>query len=404
MATTSFLYHAFGLRGYRHLRTEYIGGEDIHHVELHPKKRRCRGCNAPWWKLTLAGSFRRRFRALPVGSRPQWIELHGHLQACEACGRTLREPIAFARGKRRCIRRLERFMLDLCRRMTIRQVADLLRVGWDVVKDIHKEYLHRRSRKPRLSKVRYLGVDEFATRKGHRYMTVVVDLETGAVLWVHEGKDAAALLPFLWKLHRARAPLQAVAMDMGEAYRKAVRQVFPEVDIVFDPYHVVALASRAVDETRRDLYRKLRGQERKVIKGSRFLLPHAGQRLDPDAQQRLRELAEANEPLYTAYLLKESVRMFWKMGDEETASAVLDNWIAEARASGLPHFERLANTLDTHRAGLLAYFRHSITTAPLEGLNNKIKVLKRQAYGFRDQEYFKLRVLFINGPTPSFAG
>lgn len=404
MATTSFLYHTLGLKGYRHLRTDYRGGEVIHHVELHPKKRRCRECNAPWWKLTLAGSFRRRFRALPVGTRPQWIELHGHLQACEACGRTLREPILFARGKRRCIRRFERFVLDLCGRMSIRQVAEFLRVGWDFVKEIHKEHLHRCLTKRRLSKVRYLGVDEFATRKGHRYMTVVVDLETGTVLWVQEGKDAAALLPFLWKLHRLRAPLEAVAMDMGEAYQKAVRQVFPHVDIVFDPYHVVALANRAVDETRRDLYRQLQGPDRKVIKGSRFLLLHAGERLPPDAQQRLRELAEANEPLYMAYLLKESLRMFWKMGDEETASAVLDEWIAQAKASGLPHFERLADTLQKYRAGLLAYFRHSITTAPLEGLNNKIKVLKRQAYGFRDQEYFKLRVLFIHEPTPSFAG
>ena len=112
----------------------------------------------------------------------------------------------------------------------------------------------------------------------------------------------------------------------------------------------------------------------------------------------------ANEPLYTAYLLKEELRMFWAMGDEVTAELVLDNWLEEARASGLQHFEKLAETLDKYRRGLLSYFQHPISTGPLEGLNNKIKVLKRQAYGFRDNAYFKLRLYFIHEATPAFPG
>lgn len=404
MATTSFLYHTLGLRGYRHLCTAYEGGAVVHHVERVLHKRRCRGCDARWKQLTLDGSFERRFRALPVGRRPQFVVLHGHEQTCRRCGKTLREPIDFAEGKRRYLKALKRFVIDLCQFTAIEHVATLLAMGWDTVKDIYKGHLEERLAQRKLSDVRYLAVDEFAIRKGHSYMTVVMDLEEGAILYAAEGRDAQALVPFLERLKRSRAKLEAVAIDMSQAYLNAVREVFPHVAIVHDAYHVVALANQALDDTRRDLYRDLQAGERKVIKGSRFLLLRGGERLGEEPKKRLDELMAANEPLYTAYLLKEELRMFWAMGDEQTATAVMDNWLAEARASGLKHFARLARTIEDHREGLLAYFRHPISTGPLEGLNNKIKVLKRQAYGFRDMAYFKLRLFFIHEATPAFPG
>lgn len=404
MATTSFLYHTLGLRGYRHLHTEYENGSVFHHVELDPHKRRCRECDARWNHLTLDGTFERQFRALPVGRRPQFVVLHGHEQTCQQCGKTLREPIDFAGGKRRCLKALECFVIDLCQFSTIYHVALLLAMGWDTVKEIYKGHLEKRLTKRTLTGVRYIAVDEFAIRKGHTYMTVVMDLEKGAILYAAEGRDAQALVPFLRRLKKSRAKLEAVAMDMSQGYLNAVREVFPELAIVHDAYHVVALANKAVDDTRRDLYRDLEAGERKVIKGSRFLLLRGAERLDEEPKKRLEELMAANEPLYTAYLLKEQLRMFWAMGNEETATAVLNNWLAEARTSGLKHFGRLAQTIEDHLPGLLAYFRHPISTGPLEGLNNKIKVLKRQAYGFRDMAYFKLRLFFIHEATPAFPG
>ncbi len=163
-----------------------------------------------------------------------------------------------------------------------------------------------------------------------------------------------------------------------------------------DPFHVVAQANEAIDETRRNLVRSLSGPERKVVKGTRFLLRKGLESLRPGSLERLMVRMEANEPLYQAYLLKEDLRQFWSLPDAEAGSAFLDDWTAEARALGHVHFARLANTLDAHRPGLLAYFRHRISTGPLEGLNNKVKVLKRQAYGFRDMEYFKLRLYFLH--------
>jgi len=350
------------------------------------------------------GAITRTFHALPVGRRKQFVVLHGHFQQCRCCGGNLREPIDFAQGKRRRLKVFERYVVDLCHIATIKHVAILLGVGWDMIKAIFKNHLARRFERRKLSRVRYIAVDEFAIRKGHHYMTVVLDLETGAVLHAHEGRDAAALIPFLEKLRRKRAKLRAVAMDMWPAYLRAVQLVFPHVDVVHDPYHVVAIVNRAIDATRRDLYRHLSGQERQVLKGSRFLLLRGMEHLPPHSLERLMELMEINEPLYQAYLLKEDLRMFWNLPSAGAAETFLLSWMDQARTLGLKHFIKIADMMENHIAGLLAYFRHRISTGPIEGLNNKIKVLKRQAYGFRDQAYFKLRLYFIHESVPAFAG
>jgi len=205
------------------------------------------------------------------------------------------------------------------------------------------------------------------------------------------------LIPFLQRLKRTKAPLKAVAMDMSEAFAKAVKQVYGDtVDIVNDTFHVIALASKAIDDTRKDLVRKLEGEDRQVIKGTKFLLLKGKENLCDDGMTRLMTLMAANEPLYKVYLLKEELRTFWKLTNEEAGKAFLDRWTSEARTTGNKHFAKLADTLDAHRPGLLADFRHWISTAKMEGTNNKIKVLKRQAYGFRDMAFFKLRLYFLH--------
>ncbi|NOZ95072.1 MAG: ISL3 family transposase, partial [Acidobacteria bacterium] len=182
MATTSFVYHTLGLRGHRHLKTEYKGGCTYHHVELAAGKRRCRACRAPSCELTLEGRFERTFRALPVGSRRQFVVLDGHEQRCGRCGHRLREPILFADGKQRHIRAFERYVIDLCRIAPIKHVSLLLGVSWTLVKEIFKQHLHRRLKKRSLKCVRRIAIDELAIRKGHQYMTVILDLDTGRIL------------------------------------------------------------------------------------------------------------------------------------------------------------------------------------------------------------------------------
>ena len=393
MATTSYLYHTLGLTGYHHERTEFREGAVYYHVRKKREARRCAHCHARWIHLVMNGAITRTFHALPVGRRKQFVVLHGHFQQCRRCGGNLREPIDFAQGKRRRLKVFERYVVDLCHIATIKHVAILLGVGWDMIKAIFKNHLARRFERRKLSRVRYIAVDEFAIRKGHQYMTVVLDLETGAVLHAHEGRDAAALIPFLEKLRRKRAKLRAVAMDMWPAYLRAVQLVFPHVDVVHDPYHVVAIVNRAIDATRRDLYRHLSGQERQVLKGSRFLLLRGMEHLPPHSLERLMELMEINEPLYQAYLLKEDLRMFWNLPSAGAAETFLLSWMDQARTLGLKHFIKIADMMENHIAGLLAYFRHRISTGPIEGLNNKIKVLKRIAFGYRSFRNFRIRIL-----------
>jgi transposase len=404
MATTSFLYHTLGTEGYRHLKTEYVGGVVEHHVELVREKRVCRACGARWDKLKLCGRFTRTFLALPVGRRRQVVVLHGHEQLCAVCGRTRREPILFTAAKRRYLAAFARFVVELCQMATIKHVAAWLGVSWDLVKELFKTHLARRLRRRSLREVRFIAVDEFAIHKGQRYMTVVLDLETGAIVWAAQGRDAGALAGFLRKLKRAGAFVQAVAMDMWRPYMLAVQSELPSATIVHDPFHIVAAVNEALDRTRRDLYRTAAKDDMRVVKGLRFLLLRGREDLGEGGQYRLDQLRALNEPLFDAYLLKEDLRQLWSFPNITEAWRFLSRWIAQARATGLPHLRRLAKTLEDHAHEVLSWYRFPISTGPLEGLNNKIKVLKRQAYGFRDLEYFKLRLYFIHEAIPAFPG
>jgi len=193
-------------------------------------------------------------------------------------------------------------------------------------------------------------------------------------------------------------------MDMWPAYLLAAAEELPKIPVVHDRYHIVALANEAIDETRREICGALSKEDQKQLKGARFLLLKGGERLDEQGLCYLSRLESLNQSLYRGYLLKEDLRRLWTMPSKRKGKRFLNSWIRRAKASELKQFVKLAKTLDRHRRGVLAYFNHRITTGPLEGLNNKIKVLKRQAYGFRDNEYFKLRLAFIHEDTPAFAG
>lgn len=403
MATTSFLYHSMSVRGYRYIRCEHDGDRIRHHVRLRKYQRRCRGCGARWHHLTMDGQFERVFVSLPIGRRKQEVVLHGQIHGCRRCGRRLREPIPFADGGRRYLRVVAAYVVYLCDKATIKDVAEIVGLGWDSVKEIFKSHLRRQLRKRSLSNVRRIAVDEFAVRKGYHYLTVVLDLDSGQVLWSAEGRSADALLPFLDRLKRCRAPLQAVALDMWPAYTLAVKSVFPRVAIVYDPFHVVRLVNKAIDAAQRDLANQI-PKAMRCRRGLRFVLLRARENLGLKGASLLTDLMKINRPLYQAYLLKEQLRALWDFPSAILARRFLDQWIQQAKATGLKAFHQIAKTLDIHREAILAWYEHHISTGPLEGLNNKIKTLKRQAYGFRDMEYFQLRLAFIHSATPRFPG
>jgi transposase len=291
--------------------------------------------------------------------------------------------------------------------MTIRDVAMHLGVSWDVIKDIQKRDLSQRFAKPKLKHLRRIAIDEIAVAKGHHYLTVVMDLESGAVVFVGDGKGADALKPFWKRLRPSGAKIEAVAMDMSAAYRAAVAMNLPAAKIVFDRFHVVKLFNEKLTDLRRALYREASDvMHKQVLKGTRWLLLKNPENLDTekDEKKRLEEALALNKPLATAYYMKDELRRFWEQPGKRFATTFLDGWIRRANASGIKILKDMAKTLAAHRSGLLAYYDVMITSGPMEGTNNKIKTMKRQAYGFRDLEFFKLKILAIHETKYALVG
>ena len=247
--STSLLYHAFGIRGYDYVRTDYQDGQVIFTIAQDPDDCRCSACGSR--EVISRGHAERRFRSLPIGRRTTAVVLPIPRVECSACGRVRQVKVPFADPRRSYTRSFERYVLELSRSMTIRDVAHHLDVGWDTVKDIQKRDLSRRYAKPKLKHLRAIAIDEIAVAKGHRYLTVVMDLESGAVVFVGDGKGADALKPFWKRLRPSGAMIEAVAMDMSAAYRSAVSTHLPKAVIVFDHFHVVKLFNDKLSDLRR---------------------------------------------------------------------------------------------------------------------------------------------------------
>jgi transposase len=230
--STSLLYHAFGIRGYQYTRTDYQDGQVIFTIHQEPKTCRCSACGSP--RVQSRRRVERRFRTVPIGSRATVAALPIPRVACEACGAVRRVKIPFADPRRSFTSSFERDALELSRRMTIRDGAVHLDVSWDVIQDLQKRDLSRRFAKPKLKHARRIALDEIAVAKGHRYLTAVIDLESGAVVVVGDGKGGDALKPFWKRLRSSKAKIEAVAIDLSPADREAVSTSLPQAKIVFD--------------------------------------------------------------------------------------------------------------------------------------------------------------------------
>jgi transposase len=395
--STSLLYHAFGIRGYEYTRTDYQDGHTIFTIHQSPKTCRCSACGSP--QVESRGQVQWRFRAVPIGSRTTFVVVPVPRVECKVCGVVRLVTVPFADPRRSYTKSFERYVLELSRRMTISDVARHLDVSWDMIKEIQKRYLRRRFAKPKLKHLRQIAIAEIAVAKGHRYLTVVLDLQNGAVVFVGDGKGADALKPFWKRLRGSKAKIEAVARDMAPAYCEAVSTHLRGAKIVFDRFHVMKLFNEKLSELRRALYREATDvMQKKVLKGTRWLLLKSAENLDEehDEKKRLKEALALNQSLATAYYLKEDRRQLWEQPGKTFGTLFLGGWIKRAESSGIKVLQVMAKTLAAHRSGLLAYYDVMITSGPLEGTNNKIKTMKRQAWGFRDKEFFKLKILAIH--------
>jgi len=395
--STTLLYHTYSIRGYRHQSMKKVAGGIEFTITQPTERLRCPACNSE--NIVLKGKKRREFLAPPMGGKKVTIVFHVPRVHCHDCGTIRQVDIAFARPRRRYIRAFERYVLGLLGCMTCQDVAEHLGVSWGTIREIEKEHLQRHYDKPRLKDVKRIAIDEIAVRKGHKYMTIVLDLDTGQVIFVGDGRGGDSLLPFWKRLRRSRAKIQAVAADMSPAYSAAIEAALPDAIFVFDRFHVIKLFNDKLTALRRRLYRNMTDQgERASLKGVRWLLLKRSEHLDPERSEpeRLAKALELNSDLAAAYFLKDELSAIWEQDSYELAEGMLLDWIEYAESLQIKELTAFAMTLRRHAIGILAYYDAEITTGPLEGINNKIKTMKRQSYGFRDLEYFKLKILAIH--------
>lgn len=403
--STSLLYHACGVRGYTLTRTEFDGGMVLFYVQPQRGPCRCSACGSR--NVIHRGSQHRWFRNVPFGARLTWIIVDLPRVECRQCHLVRQIEIGFAEPRRSYTKALARYILDLAQHMTIKDIADHLSLGWDTVKEIVKTDLAQHYSRPPLAEVRQLAIDEIAVGHGHRYFTVVLDLDSGRVLFVGSGKGNEALLPFWRRLKRARARIKAVAIDMSPAYELAVSTHLPDAQIVFDRFHIVKLLNEKLSELRRQLHRQATDDLHKdVLKGTRWLLLKHPENLDlkRNERARLEEALKLNESLATAYYLKEDLRELWNQPGKAQARRFLQSWYLQAMASGIRLILQFARTLLARAPGILAWYDHPLSTGPLEGTNNKIKTMQRQHYGLRDQEFFRLKIYALHRTKYALVG
>lgn len=344
----------------------------------------------------------RRVRDLPMMGRDTWLEVPRRRLACPQCGPTV-EAVSWLDRYQRMTTRLADLIAQFARLLPIAHVATLFRMDWDTVKQIDLRAMAARLGPvdAHWDTVRHLTIDECAIERGHRYATVVVDPDTKRVLWVARGRDEAALEEFFTRLGPRCAQIAAVAVDMGAPYAAQVRRHCPQAKLVYDLFHVVAkYGHEVIDRVRVDETNRLARAagpgpvraQRRVIKGARWLLLRNRESVAPRDRVRLRELLQANRALFIVYVLKEDLKHLWHYRSRAAAARWWQHWRRRALASRLPALHRFVRMLDRHLDGVLNHCHYPLHTGLLEGINNKIKVIKRSAYGFRDDHYFFLKI------------
>ena len=372
------------------------GGREAH-VSLVRAGIRCPGCGRG--DVAFYGEREREVAGLPVGRTRLVLHVTVHRIYCPGCGAAHYEQIPFLPSPTaRVTRQMERTVLELRREMSVSAVAGHFGLSWHTVKNIEKRALGRKYAKVRLKDVRRIGIDEIyvfrRAKSDEKYVTVVRDLDTGAVLEVARGNGEAALAGFSRRIRRYCRKIETVCMDMSNAYSAWVFKNLRNADVVFDHFHVIKAVNDRLDRVRRRVARDMDAATRGAVKGSRRLFLRNAEKLEPDEAAALAKARGLCKPLSDAYMLKEKLRSIYASAEGEPDAAVLlEEWCALADGTGLPEMAGMAKTVRRHFSGILAFWRHGgLTNASQEGFNNKIRWLIGQAYGFRDYEYFRLKI------------
>jgi transposase len=350
----------------------------------------CSGCGEIG-KRTFHHSLR-RLRDLSVFGKKTFIVFDEYRVDCPRCGYKV-EKLPFAAPWARMTLRFSEYVAQLVRISTVKDAADTLGLDWETVKEIDKAYLQKEFGAPDFDNLRILCLDEISRKKRHKYFTVAMNYEKTKVIWVGKDREQQTAEAFFEALGPERCgKIEAVCVDMWDPYIAAIRKYCPQAKIIYDKFHVIQAYSRVIDKVRNREAERAAEDHKAVFKGSKYLLLRNVENLRPSQKGQLRELLELNANLNKVYVLKEHLKRLWDYTYPAVAERHLDEWINMARNSRIEPLKEFAKMLDRRRDGVLSHCRFKINNGRIEGTNNKIKVVKRKAYGFHDDEYFILKI------------
>ena len=359
------------------------------------KKTVCSGCKAVY-----RGWYDKRprmVRDLPCGDVRIFLKLDVRRVKCPKCARVVQEELDWLAHSPFHTKRFAIHIGRQCRHATIKDVAKEHRLHWHTVKELEKQYMREQLRHAGPAAPLVIGIDEISIRKGHTYRIIVSDLEKRMPIWFGgQDRSEAGMDEFFGFLGEQRcAKIRLAVMDMWKAFRNSTHKAAPQAAILFDKFHVLRHLGEALDKVRKREYARLTGKNRRFIKGQRYTLLSHRANLTSSGRKALKTLLAANKRLNTAYLLKESFGQLWSYTSETWARKFFENWRASLKWQRLKPFEDFARMIEQHWDGIAAYCKpeNKVALGFVEGLNNKIRVIQRRAYGLRDEEYLRLKIL-----------
>jgi transposase len=339
----------------------------------------------------------RRVRDLACGDTRVYLELEVRRLQCRSCGKVKRERLEFLSDNPFYTKRFAHYVGRRCRAATIKDIAEELNLDWDTVKALEKQYMRAQLAKAGRPGPKVIGIDEISIRKGHTYRIVVSDLIRARPIWFGgaDRSEASMARFYDWLGPKKSQGIRLAVMDMWKPFRNATNARAPQAAILFDKFHIMRHLGEALDKVRKSEYARVSGKDRRFIKGQKFTLLSHRENLSLEGKRSLKLLLSANKRLNTAYLLKEAFGSLWSYEREPWARRFFENWRASLKWQRLAPYEKFAEMIERHWDGIAAYCKpeNKVSLGFVEGLNNKIRVIQRRAYGLRDEEYLRLKIL-----------
>ncbi len=325
------------------------------------------------------------------------LEIEVRRVACKRCGHVKREQLDFLADNPFYTKRFAYYVGRRCRQATIKDIAEEFRLHWETIKTLEMQYMRAQLARVGTPGPKAIGIDEISIRKGHTYRIVVSDLIRGRPIWFggEDRSEASMALFYDWLGEKKIRGIRLAVMDMWKPFRNATVARAPQAAILFDKFHIMRHLGEALDKVRKSEYARLSGRDRRLIKGQKYTLLSRRENLNQEGRKSLKTLLAANKRLNTAYLLKESFGQLWDYEREGWARRFFEHWRSSLKWQRLAPYEKFAEMIERHWDGIAAYCKpeNKVSLGFVEGLNNKIRVIQRRAYGLRDEEYLRLKVL-----------